>query len=100
MSVWRSFQDKQTPWEDLPAQFREVKGPADPPYAVYSQYVDIEELMDNQFSIDMQRTLFAQLLAEDLPIARQFEPRHRACEPACVFVYLLYIFAYRITQAM
>jgi hypothetical protein len=86
MSAWRSFQDKQTQWKDLPAEFREVKGPADPPFVEYSQYVDIEEIIDDQFSMDMQRTLFVQLLAEDLHIARQFKPHHRECEPACVVV--------------
>ena len=78
MSAWRSFKDKETPLEDLPAAFREVKGPADPPFAEYSELVDIEAIVDTHFSMDMQRTLFAQLLAENLSIARQLEPRHRA----------------------
>jgi hypothetical protein len=83
MSAWRSFEDKETSFEDLPAAFRQVKGHADPPFAEYSELVDIEEIMDAHFSMDMQRTLFAQLLADDLPIDRQLEPRHRAYRPAC-----------------
>ena len=76
MSAWRSFKDKETPLEDLPAAFREVKGHADPPFAEYSELVDIEEIMHAHFSTDMQRSLFVQLLAEDLSIARQLEPHH------------------------
>ena len=78
MSAWRSFKDKETPQEDLPAAFREVKGHADPPFAEYSELVDIEAIVDTHFSMDMQRTLFAQLFAENLSIARQLEPQHRA----------------------
>jgi hypothetical protein len=78
MSAWRSFKDKETSLEDLPAVFREVKGPADPHFAEYSELVDIEEIIDAHFSMDMQRTLFVQLLVENLPIARQLEPHHRA----------------------
>jgi len=78
MSAWRSFKDKETPLEDLPAAFREVKGHADPPFAEYSELVDVEAMVDTHLSMDMQRTLFAQLLAENLSIARQLEPRHRA----------------------
>ncbi len=88
MSARRSFKDQETSLEDLPAAFREVKGPADPPFAEYSELVDVEEIMDAHFSMDMQRTLFAQLLAENLPIARQLEPHHRACEPARVTVHI------------
>jgi hypothetical protein len=78
MSAWRSFEDKHTSLEDLPVSFREVKGPADPPFAEYSELVDIEEMMDAHFSMDMQRTVFVQLLAENLSIARHLEPHHRA----------------------
>ncbi len=78
MSFWSSFEDKETPLEDLPVTFREVKGAADPPFAEYSELVDIEEMVDAHFSMDMQRTLFAQLFAENLSIARQLEPQHRA----------------------
>jgi hypothetical protein len=78
MSAWRSFKDKQTSLENLPAAFRDVQGPADPPFAEYSELVDIEEMMDAQFSIDMQRALLAQLLAENLSVDRQLEPHHRA----------------------
>ena len=78
MSAWRSFKDKETPLEHLPAAFREVKGHADPPFAEYSELVDVEAMVDTHFSMDMQRTLFAQLLAENLSIALQLEPRHRA----------------------
>ena len=77
MSAWRSFGDRQTSLEDLPAAFREIKGHADPPFAEYSELVDIEEMVDAHFSMDMQRTLFVQLLAENLSIARSFEPHHR-----------------------
>ena len=77
MSAWRLFESRETPLEDLPAAFCEVKGPADPPFAEYSELVDVEEMVDTHFSMDMQRTLFAQLLAENLSIARQLEPRHR-----------------------
>jgi hypothetical protein len=87
MTTWRSFNDKETSLEDLPAAFREVKGHADPPFAEYSELVDIEGIMDAHFSMDMQRTLFAQLLAEDLPIARQLEPHHKAYERACDVAY-------------
>ncbi len=78
MSAWQSFKDKETSPEDLPAEFREVKGPADPPYAEYSEYVEIQDVLDAQFSPEMYRTLLAQLVAEDLTIARELEPRHRA----------------------
>jgi hypothetical protein len=77
MTAWRSFEDKATPLEDLPAAFREVKGPADAPFAEYSELVDIEYMLDVQFSPEMQRALFVQLLAENLTVAREFEPRHR-----------------------
>ena len=78
MSAWRSFKDKETPLEDLPAVFRKVKGHADPPFAEYSELVDVEAMVDTHFSMDMQRTLFAQLLAENMSVARQLEPHHRA----------------------
>ena len=78
MSAWRSFEDKEKSPEHLPAAFREVKGHADPPFAEYSELVDVEEMVDTHFSMDMQRTLFAQLLAENMSIARQLEPHHRA----------------------
>ena len=78
MSAWRSFKDKESYLDDLPAAFREVKGLADPPFAEYSELVDIEAIVDTHFSMDMQRTLFAQLLAENLSVARQIEPHHRA----------------------
>ncbi len=78
MSAWRSFKNKESSWEGLPAEFREVKGPADPPFAEYSDFVDIEDMLDAHFSLEMQRTLLAQCLAETLRIAREVEPHHRA----------------------
>jgi hypothetical protein len=78
MSAWRSFEDKETSLENLPAAFREVKGHADPPFSEYSELADVEEMVDTHFSMDMQRTLFAQLLAENMSVARQLEPHHRA----------------------
>jgi hypothetical protein len=78
MSAWRSIEDKEKSLENLPAAFREVKGLADPPFAEYSELADVEEMVDTHFSMDMQRTLFAQLLAENLSVDRQLEPHHRA----------------------
>jgi hypothetical protein len=78
MSAWQSFKDKEMSLEDLPAAFREIKGHADPPFAEYSELADIEEMMDAHFSMDMQRTLLSQLLAENMSIARHLEPHHRA----------------------
>jgi hypothetical protein len=77
MSVWRLYKEKMTPIEDLPAEFGEVKGPADAPFAEYSDYVDLEDMLNAQLSPEMQRTLFVQLFAEQLNIAREIEPRHR-----------------------
>jgi hypothetical protein len=78
MSAWRSFKEKESTWEDLPAEFCEVLGPADPPFSLYSELVEVQDMIDAHFSPEMQRTLSVMALAEDLPIARQFEPRHKA----------------------
>ncbi len=80
MSSWRSFSKKHIPWHDLPAEFQNVKGPADPPHAEYSNLVEIQDMVDAFISPEMQRTHYIMLLAEKLTIARQLEPAHREWE--------------------
>jgi hypothetical protein len=79
MSTWRSFPKKHLSWNDLPAEFRDMKGLADPPHAEYSHLVEMQEMVDAYISPEMQRTLCIVMLAEKLAIARQLEPPHRAC---------------------
>ena len=78
MSTWRSFPKKHLSWNDLPAEFRDMKGLADPPHAEYSHLVEMQEMVDAYISPEMQRTLCIVMLAEKLAIARQLEPPHRA----------------------
>jgi hypothetical protein len=78
MTVWRSFSDKDLPYEELPLEFRSVLGPLDPPHAEYSHLVQIKEFADAFMSPNMQQTLFVLLLSEKLQIARQLDPSHRA----------------------
>ena len=77
MSSWRSFSKKHISWHELPAEFQNVKGPADPPHAEYSNLVEIQDMVDAFISPEMQRTHYIMLLAEKLTIARQLEPAHR-----------------------
>ena len=62
----------------MPAEFRDMKGLADPPHAEYSHLVVMQEMVDAYISPEMQRTLCIVMLAEKLVIARQLEPPHRA----------------------
>ena len=78
MSIWRSFLKKHLPWSDVPAEFCEVKGPADPPHAEYSHLVELQELVDSYLSVESQRTLCMMMLAERLAVARQVDTTHRA----------------------
>jgi hypothetical protein len=78
MSAWRSFPKKRLSKDDLPAEFREVKGLADPPLAEYSHLVEMQDMLDAYISPEMQRTLCIVMLAQQLSIARQLDPRHRA----------------------
>ena len=78
MSTWRSFPKKNLSWNDLPAEFRDMKGLADPPHAEYSHLVEMQEMVDAYISPEMQRTLCIVMLAEKLAIARHLEPPHRA----------------------
>jgi hypothetical protein len=77
MSAWRSYPKKHLSWHDLPAEFRDVKGPADPPHAEYSVLVEIQDMVDAYISPEMQRTQYILMLVEKMSIARQLEPPHR-----------------------
>ncbi len=63
---------------DLPAEFRDIKGLADPPHAEYSHLVEMQEMVDAYVSPEMQRTLCIVMLAEKLNVAREMDPLHRA----------------------
>jgi hypothetical protein len=77
MAHWKSFSDKDTPYENLPLEFRRVLGPLDPPHAEYSHLVQMKEFADAYMSPSMQQTLFVLMLSEKLMVARQLEPSHR-----------------------
>ncbi len=78
MSAWRSFPQKHLPVHELPAEFREVKGPLDPPRVEYSRLVDIQDMLDAFISKDMQRSLLVTMLAERMYLVREADPSHRA----------------------
>jgi hypothetical protein len=78
MSTWRSFPKRQLHLNDLPAEFRDIKGLADPPHAEYSHLVEMQEMVDAYVSPEMQRTLCIVMLAEKLNVAREMDPLHRA----------------------
>ncbi len=79
MRAWCSFADKHLPEDQLPAEFRNVKGPSDPPHAHYSFLCRIQELADSLIPPEMQRTMFAIMLTEKLASSRQLSPSHREC---------------------
>ena len=79
MRAWRSFADKHLPVDQLPAEFRTVKGPSDPPQAEYSFLCRIQEMADSFIPQEMQRTMFSLMLAEKLASSRQLSPSHREC---------------------
>ena len=56
-----------------------MKGPSDPPQAEYSFLCRVQELADAFIPADMQRTMFAVMLAEKLASGRQLSPSHREC---------------------
>lgn len=78
MTAWRSFPKKESPWEELPSEFREVKGSSDPPLAEYSYLVEIQDLVDAYISPEMQRTMCVMMVAKKLGLARKMELQHRA----------------------
>jgi hypothetical protein len=77
ISAWRSFKKKSLPWNDLPAEFREVKGLSDPPHAEYSYLTELEDIVASYISPEMQRTMCTLMLAEKMTVARQLTPNHR-----------------------
>jgi hypothetical protein len=77
ISAWRSFKKKSLPWNDLPAEFREVKGLADPPHAEYSYLMELEDMVSSYISPEMQRAMCILMLAEKMTVARQLTPNHR-----------------------
>ena len=79
IQAWRTFDKKHLPAEQLPTEFRTVKGASDPPQAEYSFLCRVQELADAFIPADMQRTMFAVMLAEKLASGRQLSPSHREC---------------------
>jgi hypothetical protein len=77
MNAWRSFGDKHLSPEHLPAEFRVMKGPSDPPQAEYSYLVQMQDLADSFIPRDLQRTMFVVMLAEKLVSARMMAPAHK-----------------------
>ncbi len=77
ISAWRSFKKKSLPWNDLPAEFREVKGFADPPHAEYSYLTELDDIVASYISPEMKNTMFNLMLAEKMTVARQLTPNHR-----------------------
>lgn len=77
MAAWRSFPNKHTPFEDLPAEFRFVKGPSDPSHAEYKHLVRVEEMVNAYIPQELQKTMFITMLAEKFNHARTLEPLHR-----------------------
>ncbi len=77
MHAWRNFGNKQLSPEQLPANFRVVKGLSDPPQAEYSHLVQLQDLIDAYVPQDMQRTMFAVMLSEKLVAGRMIAPAHR-----------------------
>lgn len=79
MEAWRLFADKHLPVNELPTEFRTVKGPSDPPQAEYSTLCRIQEMADSLIPAQMQRTMFALMLAEKLAVVQQPSLSHREC---------------------
>ncbi len=79
MHAWRSFADKHLPLDQLPEEFRNVKGPSDPPQAEYSALCRFQEMADSLIPAEMQRTMLIVLLAKDLGVGWQLSPSHREC---------------------
>ena len=79
MGAWRLFADTHPPVNELPAEFCTVKGPSDPRQAEYSTLCRIQEMADSLIPVEMQRTMFAMMLAEKMVNVQQPSPSHREC---------------------
>lgn len=77
MAAWRLFPQKQLRLNQLPAEFRVVKGPSDAPQEEYAHLCRIQEMADALIPVDMQRTMFAVMLSEKLTAGRSLTPAHR-----------------------
>jgi hypothetical protein len=82
MASWRSFPSKHLPFDQLPVEFRNVKGPADPPHAEYSHLVFVQDLINAHIPKEQQNTMLAVLIAEKMDV-RPLEPSQREYEPCC-----------------
>jgi hypothetical protein len=83
VSSWRSFSGKHLPFDQLPLEFRVVKGPTDPPHAEYSHLARVQDLINAFIPKEMQNTMLAILIAEKCSHDRQLEPLHREYVPRC-----------------
>jgi hypothetical protein len=77
MAAWRTFSEKHTPLDQLPAQYVEVKGYLDAPHAEYAHLCRIQEMADAFIPAEMQRTMFAMMLSEKMGHAQPLQPSHR-----------------------
>jgi hypothetical protein len=59
-----------TKTNDLPAEFREVKGDMDPPHAEYSHQANILHMLDDALPPNMHRVLMSHMFSHFMMMAR------------------------------
>jgi hypothetical protein len=77
MAAWRAFPEKHLPADQLPKDFVDVKGRLDAPLSAYDTLCRIQETADAFIPAEMQRTMFAVMLAEMMSQPEQRTPAYR-----------------------
>jgi hypothetical protein len=80
IKVWKRWPRKHLPFFELPQEFREVKGPSDPPHAAYSHLHDIMHVVQSVASPEIRETMLALFISQRMGSSQQLSPKHRECE--------------------
>lgn len=76
MAAWHIFLVKNSPSNELPKEFVDLKGPSDAPHTVYERLHRIQEAMDAFVPAEMQRTMLVVMLSNLMRQPEKLNPAH------------------------
>ena len=75
--TWKRWPKKQLPFNELPREFRDVKGAVDPPHAEYSHLFEVSQILEATTSPQMQKTMLAWFVAQRMGCLNEISPKHQ-----------------------
>ena len=75
---WKRWPKKNMPFDELPNEFRDIKGDSDPPHAEYSHLFEVTQTLNAMASPEIRETMLAWFVAQRMGCALETSSKHRA----------------------